>query len=65
MTHGETDEVGYRAVENKHYCSDVHATIAHQMGLDYTRMEITVFGRPFHLVEEGTAHQNHPLVIRF
>jgi hypothetical protein len=53
MTHGETDEVGYRAVENKHYCSDLHATIAHQMGLDYTRMEISVFGRPFHLVEEG------------
>ena len=53
MTHGETDEVGYRAVENKHYCSDLHATIAHQMGLDYEKMQITVFGRPFHLVEEG------------
>jgi Protein of unknown function (DUF1501) len=53
MTHGETDEVGYRAVENPHYCSDLHATILHQLGLDYKKMEIPVFGRTFHLVEEG------------
>ena len=53
MTHGETDEVGYRAVEQPHYCSDLHATILHQLGLDYTKMEIPVFGRTFRLVEEG------------
>lgn len=53
MTHGETDEVGYRAVENPHYCSDLHSTILHQLGLDYKKMEIPVFGRTFHLVEEG------------
>jgi hypothetical protein len=53
MTHGETDEVGYRAVVNPHYCSDLHATILHQLGLDYKKMEIPVFGRTFHLVEEG------------
>jgi uncharacterized protein (DUF1501 family) len=53
MTHGETDEVGYRAVEKPHYCSDLHATILHQLGLDYKKMEIPVFGRTFHLVEEG------------
>ena len=53
MTHGETDEVGYRAVEQPHYCSDLHATILHQLGLDYRKMEIPVFGRTFHLVEEG------------
>ena len=51
--HGATDDVGYRAVENRHYCSDLHATILHQMGLDHKKMDITVFGRPFHLVEEG------------
>jgi hypothetical protein len=49
---GETDEVGYRAVENPHYCSDLHATILHQVGLDYKKMEIPVFDRTFHLVEE-------------
>jgi hypothetical protein len=53
MTHGETDEVGYKAVVDPHYCSDLHATIAHQLGLDWTKMQIEVFGRPFHLVEEG------------
>src|SRR5712671_1588782 len=53
ITHGETDEVGYRAVEHPHYCSDLHATILHQLGLDYRKMEIRVFGRTFHLVEEG------------
>lgn len=53
MTHGETDDVGYRAVQDKHYCSDLHATILHQLGLDYKKMNIEVFGRTFHLVEEG------------
>ena len=53
MTHGETDDVGYRAVQDKHYCSDLHATILHQLGLDHKKMDIEVFGRTFHLVEEG------------
>jgi hypothetical protein len=53
MTHGETDDVGYRAVKDQHYCSDLHATILHQLGLDYKKMDIEVFGRTFHLVEEG------------
>jgi hypothetical protein len=53
MTHGETDEVGYNAVVDRHYCSDLHATIVSQLGLDWTKMQIEVFGRPFHLVEEG------------
>ena len=53
MTHGETDEVGYRAAQDKHYCSDLHATILHQLGLDHKKMDIEVFGRTFHLVEEG------------
>jgi len=53
MTHGETDDVGYRAVKDKHYCSDLHATILHQLGLDHKKMDIEVFGRNFHLVEEG------------
>jgi hypothetical protein len=53
MTHGETDEVGYRSVQDKHYCSDLHATILHQLGLDHLKMQVDVFGRTFHLVEEG------------
>ena len=53
IVHGATDDVGYKAVENRHYYSDLHATILHQLGLDYKKMEIPVLGRTFHLVEEG------------
>jgi Protein of unknown function (DUF1501) len=53
IAHGATDDVGYRAAVNRHYYSDLHATILHQMGLDYTKMEVKVFGRTMRLVEEG------------
>jgi hypothetical protein len=52
--HGATDEVGYKAVENPHYYSDLHATILHQLGLDQKKMELQVIGRTMRLVEEGT-----------
>jgi hypothetical protein len=51
--HGATDDVGYKAVENPHYYSDLHATILRQLGLDHKKMEITTAGRPMRLVEEG------------
>jgi len=38
--HGATDEVGFHAVENRHYVTDIHATIMKQMGLDSHRLEI-------------------------
>jgi hypothetical protein len=53
VIHGATDEVGYQAVENRHYYSDLHATILHQLGLDYKKMAFQAIGRTFHLVEEG------------
>jgi hypothetical protein len=51
--YGSTDEVGYQAVENRQYISSLQATILHQLGLDYTRMEVEINGRPVRLVEEG------------
>ncbi|WP_417377723.1 DUF1501 domain-containing protein [Gimesia sp.] len=36
--HGATDELGFHAVENRHYVTDLHATVLHQMGLDTTRL---------------------------
>ena len=42
-----------RRSEDRHYYSDLHATILQQLGLDYTKMEIPVFGRTMKLVEEG------------
>ena len=51
--HGSTDDVGYRAVENRHYLSDLQATILLQLGLDARKMITTVNNRPIRLVEEG------------
>jgi len=50
---GATDEVGYKAVENPHYISDLQSTILRQVGLDHKKMDFVVNGRAFHLVEEG------------
>jgi hypothetical protein len=40
IVHGSTDEIGFHAVENRHYVTDIHATILHQLGLDSRRLEI-------------------------
>jgi hypothetical protein len=53
VIHGATDEVGYKAVEHPHYYSDLQATILHQLGLDYKKIEYEFLGRTFRLVEEG------------
>lgn len=52
VTHGATDDVGYRAVENRHYISDLQATILHQLGLDAADMEVELSGQPLRLVDE-------------
>lgn len=40
IVHGATDEIGFHAVEDRHYVTDIHATILKQMGLDSRRLEI-------------------------
>ena len=53
VVHGATDELGYHAVEDRHYVTDIHATVLHQLGLDprrlvvpgHKRLEID-FGKP-------------------
>jgi hypothetical protein len=40
MAHGATDEIGFHAVEHRHYVTDVHATILHQLGLDSHQLEV-------------------------
>lgn len=40
VAHGTTDEIGFHAVENPHYVTDVHATILKQLGLNNHRMEV-------------------------
>ena len=40
IVHGATDEIGFHAVEHRHYVTDIHATILRQMGLDSRKLEI-------------------------
>ena len=40
VVHGATDELGFHAVEDRHYVTDVHATIYQLLGLDPHRLEI-------------------------
>ncbi len=40
VVHGATDEIGFHAVEDRHYVTDIHATILHQLGLDSRALEI-------------------------
>lgn len=53
--HGETDELGYHALGEGHYVTDLHATVLHLLGLDNRRLEIPGrkrleidHGRPIH-----------------
>ena len=40
VVHGATDELGFHAVEHRHYVTDLHATVLHQLGLDPHQLEI-------------------------
>ena len=40
VAHGATDEIGFHAVEDRHYVTDIHATILRQLGLDSRRLEL-------------------------
>lgn len=40
IAYGATDELGFHAVEQRAYVTDLHATVLHQLGLDSRRLEI-------------------------
>jgi hypothetical protein len=40
VAHGVTDELGFHAVEHRHYVTDVHATVLHQLGLEAEKLEV-------------------------
>ena len=40
FVHGRTDELGFHAVEDAHYVTDIHATVLHLLGLDPRRLDI-------------------------
>ena len=55
VVHGATDEIGFHAVEHRHYVTDIHATILHQLGLDSRKLEIP--GRKRLDIDHGQAIQ--------
>ncbi len=40
VTHGATDEIGFHAVEDRHYVTDIHATVLHQLGINPRSLQI-------------------------
>lgn len=51
VSYGETDEIGYEAVENPVSVNDLHATILHLMGLDHERLTYFHNGRSYRLTD--------------
>jgi hypothetical protein len=40
IAHGATDPLGFHAIENRHYVTDIHATVLDLLGIDPRRLEI-------------------------
>ena len=40
VAQGATDELGFHAVENRHYVTDLHATVLRQLGLDPRKLAV-------------------------
>ncbi len=51
MTYGNTDELGYAAVENPVAVHDLHATMLALMGIDHLKLTYRFQGRDFRLTD--------------
>ena len=50
-SYGETDELGYQAIDNPVHVHDINATILHQLGLNHERLTFKYQGRKFRLTD--------------
>ncbi len=50
-TYGSTDEIGFKAAQNRASVNDLHATILHQLGLDHRKLTYRFNGRDFRLTD--------------
>jgi hypothetical protein len=48
---GQTDELGFNAIEDRMHIHDIHATVLHLLGLDHTRLTFRFQGRDFRLTD--------------
>jgi len=51
QAYGATDELGFKAVENRVHVHDLHATMLHLMGFDHTKLTYRFAGRDFRLTD--------------
>lgn len=51
MQFGETDEFGYRAVQDRLEIHDLHATMLHLLGMDHTKLTFRFSGRDMRLTD--------------
>ena len=51
VSHGATDEIGWRAAIDPVSVHDLHATILHLLGLDHERLTYLHNGRRFRLTD--------------
>ncbi|HEV3260457.1 MAG TPA: DUF1501 domain-containing protein [Gemmataceae bacterium] len=51
VLHGQTDEIGHKAVVDRVSVNDLHATILHVMGIDHKRLTYRYNGRDFRLTD--------------
>ena len=51
LAYGQTDEFGFKAVENRVSIHDLHATLLNQLGVDHTRLTYRYAGRDFRLTD--------------
>jgi uncharacterized protein (DUF1501 family) len=51
LAHGETDEFGWDAVQDRVHVHDLHATILHLLGLDHEKLTYRHAGRDYRLTD--------------
>jgi arylsulfatase A-like enzyme len=51
VSYGATDDIGFKAVENRVSVHDLHATILHLLGLDHKKLTYRYNGRDFRLTD--------------
>jgi arylsulfatase A-like enzyme len=49
--YGRTDELGYKAVDDRVHVHDFNATILHLLGVDHEKLTFKFQGRPYRLTD--------------
>ena len=61
VSYGSSDEVGYKAAENKVHVNDLHATILHLLGINHEQLTYRYNGRRFRLTDVA-GHVLHDII---